>query len=220
MNQLTQRIDRALEYLSRGGIIIVADDLDRENEGDFVCISELTTPDTVNFLITEGRGLVCQAITATRATELELPPMTTANSAQHQTNFTVSVDYLHGTTTGISTYDRATTIRALADPQAQPDDFGRPGHMFPLVAHPDGLSARRGHTEAAVELAALCGYQPNGVICEILNPNGTMARVPELTKLSERFAMPFITIEELNIYLQSLQNTQQEDTYAGTEYRR
>ncbi|AFG37397.1 3,4-dihydroxy-2-butanone-4-phosphate synthase [Spirochaeta africana] len=197
---LVERIQHACAYLAAGGIIIVSDDHDRENEGDFVCISELTTPDMVNYLITEGRGLVCQAITPERAAEIQLPLMVRSNTAQHQTNFTISVDYLHGTTTGISTADRAATIRALADPTAQPEDFGRPGHIFPLIAHPEGIAARRGHTEASVCLAELAGYQPNAVICEILNPDGSMARGPQLDRLAEKTGMPFITIEELTRY--------------------
>lgn len=213
-NTTAERVQTALQHLAAGGIIIVSDDFDRENEGDFVCLSELTTPDMVNTMISEGRGLVCQTITGERAREMQLDLMVPSNSSLHHTNFTVSVDYLHGTTTGISTADRAATIRALANPDSIPEDFGRPGHIFPLIAHPEGLTARQGHTEAAVELARLSGYRPNAVICEILNPDGTMARVPQLEKIAKRLEMPFITIEELSAYCA------QEDTYADNKYRR
>ncbi|MFW5801104.1 MAG: 3,4-dihydroxy-2-butanone-4-phosphate synthase [Spirochaeta sp.] len=209
---INSKIQNAVRHLARGGIIIVSDDYDRENEGDFVCISELITPDAVNYLITEGRGLVCQAITAERAEQLHLPLMVQNNSAQHHTNFTVSVDYLHGTTTGISTADRAATIRALADPGSSPEDFGRPGHVFPLIAHPQGIAARRGHTEASVYLAELAGYRPNAVICEILKADGSMARVPDLEIIAEDTGMPFITIEELAIY----RAYTQEEHHAGS----
>lgn len=199
---LIQRIEQALAVLRNGGIILVTDDYDRENEGDFISLASETGIDTVNFMITEGRGLVCQAITAERAEELDLPLMVQRNNAVHQTNFTVSVDYLHGTTTGISCADRAATIQAMCSPDAKPEDFGRPGHMFPLIAHPEGLSARRGHTEAAVCLAELAGSYPSGIICEVLNPDGSMARGQELQNIADEYDMPFLSIEEITQYLE------------------
>ncbi|GAB6089752.1 3,4-dihydroxy-2-butanone-4-phosphate synthase [Spirochaeta dissipatitropha] len=199
---LIQRIEQALAVLRSGGIILVTDDFDRENEGDFISLASETGADTVNFMITEGRGLVCQAITAERAEELDLPLMVQKNNAVHETNFTVSIDYLHGTTTGISCADRAATIQAMCSPDTKPEDFGRPGHMFPLIAHPGGLSARRGHTEAAVCLAELTGAYPSGIICEVLNPDGSMARGPELQEIADEHGMPFLSIEEITQYLE------------------
>ncbi len=198
---MNHSIEDAITQLANGGIIILADDSNREDEGDFICASELVTADTINFMITVGRGLVCQAITAERAREMQLPLMAENNNALHHTNFTISIDYRYGTTTGISCPDRAATIRALADSKTVPEDFARPGHIFPLIAHPGGLNMRRGHTEASVLLAHMAGLQPNAVICEILNPDGTMARGEQLEELSREHGLPFINIQQLTEYI-------------------
>jgi len=193
-------IEDALEDIRKGKLVIVVDDEDRENEGDFIGAAEKITPELVNFMATEGRGLICTAITRQRAAELDLPPMVESNSSLYDTPFTVSVDFKRGTTTGISAADRAKTIRALADPQTKPEDFARPGHIFPLRARDGGVLRRAGHTEAAVDLARLAGLFPAGVLVEIMNPDGTMARVPELMDIARRFNMRIITIKDLIAY--------------------
>ncbi len=193
-------IEDAIEDIRRGRLVIVVDDEDRENEGDFIGAAELITPELVNFMAREGRGLICVPLTRERTVALELDMMVTSNTALYDTPFTVSVDYNFGTTTGISAADRAKTIRALADPAARPHDFGRPGHVFPLRAQQGGVLRRAGHTEAAVDLARLAGLTPAGVLVEILNEDGTMARVPELTALARRFDMRLITIKDLIAY--------------------
>ena len=193
-------IEDALEDIRNGRLVIVVDDEDRENEGDFVGAAELVTPESVNFMATHGRGLICVPVTRERSVELGLDMMVDANSALYDTAFTVSVDYANGTTTGISAQDRAKTIRALADRSAKPSDFGRPGHVFPLRAQPGGVLRRAGHTEAAVDLARLAGLQPAGVLVEIMNEDGSMARVPELVEVARRFEMKLITIRDLIAY--------------------
>ncbi len=193
-------IEEAIADIRAGKLVIVVDDEDRENEGDFIGAAEKITPELVNFMTKYGRGLICVALTPERTVELDLDLMTPTNTALHETAFTVSVDYRHGTTTGISAADRAATIRALADPSARPSDFARPGHVFPLRARPGGVLRRAGHTEAAVDLARLAGLYPAGVLVEILNDDGTMARVPELIELARRFGLRIITIKDLIAY--------------------
>ena len=193
-------IEDALADLQQGRLVIVVDDEDRENEGDFVGAAERITPALVNFMAKEGRGLICTPLTGARADALGLGLMVDANSALYDTPFTVSVDLRHGTTTGISAADRAKTIRALADPHAEAADFGRPGHIFPLRAQTGGVLRRAGHTEAAVDLARLAGLAPVGVLVEIMNDDGTMARVPELREVARRFDLKLITIRDLIAY--------------------
>ncbi|HEX8297992.1 MAG TPA: bifunctional 3,4-dihydroxy-2-butanone-4-phosphate synthase/GTP cyclohydrolase II [Rubricoccaceae bacterium] len=193
-------VESALDDLRNGRLVVVVDDEDRENEGDFIGVAELVTPDSVNFMASEGRGLMCVPITGEQAAVLGLPMMETVNTALHDTPFTVSVDLREGTTTGISAADRAATIRALADPTARPADFARPGHIFPLRAVPGGVLRRAGHTEAAVDLARLAGMKPAGVLIEILNPDGTMARTPELRAIADRHGLKLITIASLIAY--------------------
>lgn len=192
-------IEEAIYDLMQGKMVIVCDDEDRENEGDFVALAEKVTPETINFMITHGRGLVCAPITEERAQELDLVPMVDQNTDPHGTAFTVSIDH-HSTTTGISASERATTIRALLDPNSTPGDFKRPGHIFPLVAKNGGVLRRAGHTEAAIDLARLSGAKPAGVICEIIKDNGEMARVPDLRKIADEFELKMITIKDLIEY--------------------
>ncbi len=195
-------VEEAVSALAEGRLIIVADDEGRENEGDLVAIAELITPETVNFMAQHGRGLICVAMSPERADELRLPPMTDANTDPLRTAFTVSVDAdpRFNVTTGISAHDRATTIQRLADPEAQPDDFRRPGHVFPLRAQAGGVLRRVGQTEASVDLARMAGYRPVGVICEILSADGTMARRPELEVFAREHGLPFITVAQLVAY--------------------
>ncbi len=194
-------VEEALEEIRNGKIIIVVDDEDRENEGDFISASELTTPETVNFMATHGKGLICAAITDERCAELDLPMMVTSNTSSHTTAFTVSVDLLgHDTTTGISASDRAKTLRALVDPATRPDDLARPGHIFPLKAKRQGVLRRAGHTEAAVDLARLAGLKPGGVLVEIMNEDGSMARLPQLMKIAREFELKIISIKDLIAY--------------------
>ncbi|MEL7123448.1 MAG: 3,4-dihydroxy-2-butanone-4-phosphate synthase, partial [Bacteroidota bacterium] len=171
-------IEEAIEDIRAGKVIIVVDDEDRENEGDFICAAECITPEIINFMATHGRGLICTPIDEKRADELELDMMVSTNTALHETAFTVSIDLIgHGCTTGISAPDRAKGILALIDPKTKPSDFARPGHIFPLRAKTGGVLRRTGHTEAAIDLARLAGYEPAGVLVEILNEDGTMARL-------------------------------------------
>ncbi|MGG3519228.1 bifunctional 3,4-dihydroxy-2-butanone-4-phosphate synthase/GTP cyclohydrolase II [Bacillus pseudomycoides] len=193
------RIEEALEDLKQGKVVIVCDDESRENEGDFIALAENITPETINFMITHGRGLVCVPITEQYAERLQLEPMVSHNTDSHHTAFTVSVDHI-STTTGISAYERATTVRELLNPDSKGTDFNRPGHIFPLIAKEGGVLRRAGHTEAAVDLAKLCGAEPAGVICEIINEDGTMARVPDLVQVAKQFNIKMITIEDLIAY--------------------
>jgi 3,4-dihydroxy 2-butanone 4-phosphate synthase/GTP cyclohydrolase II len=195
-------IEEALEDIRQGKIIIVADDEDRENEGDLVCAASLVTPETVNFMAQYGRGLICVAMTQPRATALGLPLMTDENSDPQGTAFTISVDahQRFGVTTGISASDRAKTIEVLVDPETEPGDLRRPGHIFPLKARPGGVLRRVGQTEAAVDLANMAGLPPIGVICEILNPDGTMARRPQLEVFAKEHGLRFITVSDLVSY--------------------
>lgn len=195
-------IERAIEELRRGRPIIVVDDEDRENEGDFVVLGDKMTPETMNFLITEGKGLVCSAIAEEVAVRLDLAPMVTNSTDPHGTAFTVSVDHIDSTT-GISASERSHTVRELANPTSRPSDFQRPGHLFPLIAKKGGVSVRRGHTEASVDLARLAGSEPVAVICEIIREDGEMARVPDLVQVAERHGLAFITIEDLVRYMET-----------------
>ena len=191
-------IPEAIEAIKQGEMVIVVDDEDRENEGDFIAAAEKVTPEMVNFMTKIGRGLVCAPITEERATELELEMMVGNNTSSHETPFTISVDLLgNGCTTGISASDRAKTINALANPKTKPEDLGRPGHIFPLRARSRGVLRRAGHTEAAVDLARLAGLEPVGVLIEIMNEDGTMARLPELMALAKRFKLKIVSIKDL-----------------------
>lgn len=195
-------IEEALDDLRSGKIIIVVDDEDRENEGDFVVAAEKITPDIVNFFVRYGRGILCASLTAQRSDELHLEPIVENNTSLHQTPFTVPIDFLHGTSTGVSAYDRAVTIKALTDPTAKAHDFGRPGHVFPLKAVDGGVLYRAGHTEAVVDLCRLAGLYPAGALIEIMNDDGTMARLPELTAIAEKFDLKIITIKDIVEYRQ------------------
>jgi len=198
---MVDTIESAIEDIKNGKLVIVVDDEDRENEGDFVTAADNATPELLNFITKEGRGLVCAPVCESIADRLELPLMVQSNTAIHETPFTVSVDLLgHGCTTGISAHDRAATIRALIDPNMKPADFGRPGHIFPLRAKENGVLRRTGHTEATVDLARLAGFQPAGLLVEIMNEDGTMARLPELKVLAEKFDLKLITIQDLIAY--------------------
>ncbi|MEK3887554.1 bifunctional 3,4-dihydroxy-2-butanone-4-phosphate synthase/GTP cyclohydrolase II [Bacillus sp. FSL K6-3431] len=195
-------IEKALEDLKAGKVIIVTDDEDRENEGDFVALADKATPDIINFMVTEGRGLVCVPITKKIATRLNLPLMTDLNTDSHGTAFTLSVDHVT-THTGISALERSATVMKLSSKEAKPEDFKRPGHIFPLIAKEGGVLKRAGHTEAAVDLAKMCGSDPSAVICEILKPDGTMARVPDLRAVADKFDLAMITIQDLIRYRSS-----------------
>ena len=192
-------IEQAIDDLRNGKIIIVADDEDRENEGDLVCAAELVTPETINFMTLHGRGLICLALTGERCDQLGLPQMTERNTEELATAFTVSIDAERrfGVTTGISASDRSTTIHVAINPATLPSDLRRPGHIFPLRARPGGVLQRVGQTEASVDLARLAGLVPAGVICEILNPDGTMARRAELHAMADRLGLTFVTVAQL-----------------------
>lgn len=193
-------IEEAIEAIKNGEIVIVVDDEERENEGDFILAAEHITPEKVNFLTKHGRGLICVPMPAERIEKLELAPMVQQNTALHGTKFTVSVDALKNTTTGISTQDRATTISVLADENAKYDDLGRPGHIFPIQAMPGGVLSRAGHTEAAVDFCRLAGLKPYGVLCEILDDNGEMARFSKLLEMADKFNLKFVTVAALIEY--------------------
>lgn len=194
-------IEEALEDIRQGKVIIVVDDEDRENEGDFVTAARNATPEVINFMATHGRGLICAPLTEERAHELKLDMMVPSNTSLHETPFTVSVDLLgFGCTTGISASDRSKTVKALIDPSMKPSDFGRPGHIFPLKSKPGGVLRRTGHTEATVDISVLAGFEPCGVLVEILNEDGTMARLPQLMEIAKRFDLKIISIEDLISY--------------------
>ncbi|PDO10179.1 MAG: bifunctional 3,4-dihydroxy-2-butanone 4-phosphate synthase/GTP cyclohydrolase II [Candidatus Reconcilbacillus cellulovorans] len=192
-------VEEAIYDLMLGKVVIVVDDEDRENEGDFVALAEKATPEVVNFMIREGRGLVCVPITEERAEQLDLQPMVAWNTDYYGTAFTVSVDHV-STTTGISAFERSRTIRALIDPNAKPQDFRRPGHVFPLIAKKGGVLRRAGHTEAAVDLARMCGSFPAAVICEVIREDGAMARLPDLVRIAEKHDLKIVTIRDLIRY--------------------
>jgi len=194
-------IEEAIEEIGKGKIVIVVDDEDRENEGDFISAAELVTPETINFMAKEGRGLICAAITEERCEELELEMMVGRNTSLHHTAFTVSVDLNgHGCTTGISAADRALTVKALIDPKTKPDDLARPGHIFPLKAKWNGVLRRTGHTEAAVDLTRLAGLNPGGVLVEIMNDDGSMSRLPQLMKIAKKHGLKIVSIKDLIAY--------------------
>lgn len=194
-------IEEAIEDIKRGKLLIVVDDEDRENEGDFICSAELITPEIVNFMAKHGRGLICAALPEERCEKLELDLMVGNNTSLHETQFTVSVDLLtKDTTTGVSAKDRALTIKALVDPATKPTDLGRPGHIFPLKAKAKGVLRRAGHTEAVVDLTNLAGLHPGGALVEIMNDDGSMARLDDLQKISEKFEIKIIAIKDLIIY--------------------
>jgi 3,4-dihydroxy-2-butanone 4-phosphate synthase/GTP cyclohydrolase II len=194
-------IETAIRELKAGRMVVVVDDEDRENEGDLTMAAELVTPEAINFMATHGRGLICLAMTGERLDELDLAPMVSDNTAPHGTAFTVSIDLIgHGVTTGISAHDRARTIQAAVDASSSPADFARPGHVFPLRARPGGVLERRGQTEAAVDLAGLAGLSPAGVICEIVNDDGTMARVPDLIRFCKTHGLVMVTVADLARY--------------------
>lgn len=194
-------IKEAIDDIRAGKVVIVVDDEDRENEGDFVAAAEKVTPEMINFMATHGRGLICAPLTETRCKELNLNLMVDENTVLHNTQFTVSVDLKgHGCTTGISVHDRAKTIKALVDPHTKPEDLGRPGHIFPLKAKNGGVLRRTGHTEAAIDLARLAGLKSAGILVEILNEDGSMARLPQLAEVAKRFDLKLISIEDLVAY--------------------
>lgn len=194
-------IEEAIEAIRNGEVIIVVDDEDRENEGDFICAAESVTPQIINFMATHGRGLICCPLIEERCEELGLELMVGRNTAVYETPFTVSVDLIgHGCTTGISASDRSKTIRALVDPETNPEELGKPGHIFPLRAKNGGVLRRTGHTEAAIDFARLAGFRPAGVLVEIMNEDGSMARLPDLRKVADRFNLKLVSIKDLIAY--------------------
>ncbi|MCF8359574.1 MAG: bifunctional 3,4-dihydroxy-2-butanone-4-phosphate synthase/GTP cyclohydrolase II [Prolixibacteraceae bacterium] len=194
-------IEEAIKDIRKGKVVIVVDDEDRENEGDFIAAAEKVTPEMINFMTKAGRGLICVPITEKRCEELELEMMVGNNTSLHETAFTVSVDALgHGATTGISAYDRSTTVKLLASPETKPEELGRPGHIFPLKAKNKGVLRRSGHTEAAVDLARMAGFQPAGILVEIMNDDGSMARLPELVEIARKYDLKVISIADLIAY--------------------
>lgn len=194
-------IEEAIEDIRQGKVIIVVDDEDRENEGDFLAAADKVTPEMINFMVTHGRGLLCTPLTESRCRDLDLKAMVENNTDHMETAFTVSIDLKgHGVTTGISAEDRAKTVLALTNPDTKPYDLARPGHIFPLIAKQGGVLRRTGHTEAAIDFARLAGFQPAGVICEILNEDGTMARLPQLFEIAKRFDLKLVSIEDLVAY--------------------
>ncbi|KAF2328254.1 3,4-dihydroxy-2-butanone-4-phosphate synthase [Flavobacterium daemonense] len=194
-------IEEAIEDIRQGKVIIVVDDEDRENEGDFLAAAEKVTPEMINFMATHGRGLICTPLTESRCKELDLRAMVTNNTDHMETAFTVSVDLKgHGVTTGISAADRSKTVQSLVDPSTKPHDLARPGHIFPLIAKQGGVLRRTGHTEAAIDFARLAGFKPAGVICEILNEDGTMSRLPQLIEVAKKFDLKLVSIEDLVAY--------------------
>lgn len=200
MKTTLNKITEAIEDIKAGKFIIVVDDEDRENEGDFICAAEKVTPEMVNFMLREGRGVLCAPITEERCDELELDMQVAKNTSIYATPFTVSIDKLEGCTTGVSASDRAATFQAICDPESKPESFGRPGHIFPLRARSKGVLRRAGHTEAAVDLARLAGLFPAGALIEILNEDGTMARLPQLFEIAEKFGLKIISIADLIAY--------------------
>ena len=203
MNEDLQSVEAAIEDIRQGRMIIVVDDERRENEGDLIMAAEKVTPEAINFISREGRGLICVPMTGARLDELDLQPMVGKNTSIMGTAFAVSIDAVKGTTTGISAHDRATTIAALVDPDTRPSDLGRPGHIFPLRASEGGVLRRAGHTEAAVDLARLAGLRPAGVLCEIMGADGSMARMPELQRMAERFGMHVVSVQSIIEYRRS-----------------
>ena len=213
------RVSEAIDELRRGRAIILVDDEDRENEGDFVVAAEKVTPDLVNFMAKHGRGLVCLTLTEERATELELPLMVRENTTPYETAFTVSIEARKGVTTGISAADRATTIQCAVDPRSTARDLARPGHVFPLVARRGGVLVRAGHTEGSVDLARLAGLRPAGVICEILNEDGSMARRPDLDRISAQFGIKIVSIADLIAFRRSKEKLVRRHVEIDLDYR-
>lgn len=214
-------IEEALEDIRQGKVIIVVDDADRENEGDFITAARNATPEVVNFMATHGRGLICASLTIDRCEELRLDMMVANNTSSNETPFTISVDLLgHGCTTGISASDRSKTILSLIDPETRPEDLGRPGHIFPLKAKNGGVLRRAGHTEATIDLAKLAGFEPAGVLVEIMNEDGTMARLPDLFSIAKKFNLKIISIEDLISYRLKTESLieRQVDIKLPTEY--
>ncbi len=201
-DQLFDKVEDAIKEIAEGKIVIVVDDEDRENEGDFILAADKVTPEAINFLAKEGRGLVCLSLARPILERLDLSPMATNNSAKLGTRFTVSIDAMRGTTTGISAADRCETIRQVMDESSQPSDFARPGHIFPIEAMPGGVLSRAGHSEAAVDLARLAGLNHGGVLCEIMSADGSMARVNELREIADKFGIKLITIKALIAFRQ------------------
>ena len=200
-NKHFNSVEDAIEDIKKGKVIIVVDDENRENEGDFVAAAEHVTPEMINFMATHGRGLICAPLIEEQCQRLGLDLMVNNNNAAYETAFTVSVDLLgNGCTTGISASDRSKTIKALIDPKTKPEDLGKPGHIFPIKAKNGGVLRRAGHTEAAIDLARICNYEPAGVIVEIMNEDGTMARLPELIKIAQKFDLKLISIKSLIEY--------------------
>lgn len=195
-----QSVEEAVADLKQGKVVIVVDDEDRENEGDFIVAAQFVTPDIINFFTKVGRGIVCAPLTGERAKELGLDLMVDANTSLHETPFTISVDYIHGTTTGVSAADRAATVKSLVDPAAKPSDLARPGHVFPLKASPGGVLRRAGHTEAVVDLCKIAGLTPAGALVEIMNDDGTMARVPQLEKIAKTYGLKILTVKSIIEY--------------------
>lgn len=201
MKEHLDKIEDAIEAIENGEVIIVVDDEDRENEGDFLTAARNVTPEIINFMATHGRGLICAPLIEERCDELNLDLMVQSNNAAYETPFTVSVDLIgHGCTTGISASDRAKTVKALIDPATHPDELGKPGHIFPLRARTGGVLRRAGHTEAAIDFARLAGFEPAGVIVEIMNEDGSMARLPQLKEIAEKFDLKLVSIEDLIAY--------------------
>lgn len=220
MSDKLKHIQEAIEDFRQGKFVIVVDDEDRENEGDFIMAAEMITPEKVNFMLQEGRGVLCAPITISRAKQLELPHQVEENTSMLGTPFTVTVDLLEGCTTGVSAHDRAATIRALADPNVKASAFGKPGHINPLYAQDKGVLRRAGHTEAAIDLARLAGLNPAAALIEILNPDGTMARMPELREVAKKHNMHIITIKDLIAYRLQLESLVErgEEADLPTEY--
>lgn len=205
MSEKFNSVEEAIEDIRDGKVVLVFDDVARENEGDFIAAADLITPEIINFMAKFGRGLICVAITEERAQELKLQRMVEDNTATMSTAFTVSVDLLgNGCTTGISASDRAKTVKALVDKNTKPEDLGRPGHIFPLIAHPQGVLARLGHTEASVDLPAMAGLNPCGVLVEVMNDDGTMARLNDLVLVAQEHHVKLISITQLAEYKRSI----------------
>jgi 3,4-dihydroxy 2-butanone 4-phosphate synthase / GTP cyclohydrolase II len=205
-------IENAIEDIKNGKLVIVVDDEDRENEGDFITAAQNVTPEIINFMSTYGRGLICAPLSEERCDQLELQAMVSDNTSLHATPFTVSIDLLgHGCTTGISAHDRAKTVQALVDPSTKPEDLGRPGHIFPLRARKGGVLRRSGHTEATIDLARLAGFDAAGVLVEIMNEDGSMARLPELVKIAEKFNLKVVSIKDLIAYRLSKESLIEEE---------
>lgn len=201
MDTKLNKIEEAVEEIKQGKVVIVVDDEDRENEGDFVAAARTVTPEMINFMATHGRGLICAPLVEDRCEELGLDLMVRSNNAAYETPFTVSVDLIgHGCTTGISASDRAKTVQALINPETKPEELGKPGHIFPLKARKGGVLRRAGHTEAAIDLARMAGFEPAGVIVEIMNVDGTMARLPDLLEIAKKFNLKIISIKDLIAY--------------------